>query len=503
MAAGRVIEQPVRSHFGESAIATVLAVLWLGRLVPQAARGTFCSDECFHAAAMHALRATQALPRELPEFYSGFRYFYHPAFHVLGALWLACFGEAGLHLLPVAVTAATLALLLSGAATGSRRSGAWAALAMMSVASYGDYAVRLYADGFVVFLFVAVAAAWRTFRFAPTTGRALSLGALAGIALLAKFTSMLWLALFAVSVVVALVRRDRALAQGLALAAVVALSIALPWWWRNQLLFGSAFYPAGAPDVDHALQALNAHRYSDPPLALLASCVHEAWAVCWLGALALMTLPAAAPADRPGHLSLLLGAVLAIMASVFGPYAALRHLDAFVAVLAVAAAMRLESGVPRDGGRTVRFTGGLLVFLGLVALFPRDHRADQEPPAELGPALAAVRQFTPTNARILSLWTYDTAYRTGRQATWPIPWGQEGHPVRLFRATDSQAFAEAMDAERIGWLLIPTEADSGAFDSANHPADFMAHVDTLVAHGALREAWSSDDLRLLGRTGAH
>jgi hypothetical protein len=31
----------------------------------------------------------------------------------------------------------------------------------------------------------------------------------------------------------------------------------------------------------------------------------------------------------------------------------------------------------------------------------------------------------------------------------------------------------------------------------------MAHVDTLVAHGALREAWSSDDLRLLGRTGAH
>ena len=74
--------------------------------------------------------------------------------------------------------------------------------------------------------------------------------------------------------------------------------------------------------------------------------------------------------------------------------------------------------------------------------------------------------------------------------------------MRLFRAMDAADLARVMDDERIGWLLIPTEPDSGGFDSANHPAGFMARVDTLLAHGALREAWSSDDLRLLARVPA-
>jgi hypothetical protein len=484
--------------------AALTVVLWLGKLLPQAARGTFSSDECFHAAAMHALLALHGLPRALPQFYSGFLYFYQPAFHGVGAFWLACFGEAGLHVLPVAVTATTLALLLSGAATGSRRSGAWAALALVSVGSYGDYAVRLYADGFVVLLFVGVAAAWCAFAGKPTRSRAVMLGALAGVALLAKFTSLLWLVLFAAALLAALVRRERARAGGLALALMLALAIVAPWWWRNQQLFGSAFYPAGAPDVDRALQALNTHRYSDPPLALLWACVREAWAPFAAALLAAVAL--AGRGAPPGRATLFVGALAALVVSVFGPYAALRHLDAFVAVMLVAAMPVIESALERGAFASRARAVGLGVLAlglasGLAALIHSDtHRADQEPPAELGPALQAVRQFTPANARILSLWTYDTAYHTGRQATWPIPWGQEGHPVRLFRATDAPALARAMDAEHIGWLLIPTEADSGAFDSANHPLDFMAHVDTLLAHGALREAWSSDDLRLLGRT---
>lgn len=499
-------EQPDRPA-ALSLVAALIVALWLGRLVPQAVRGTFSSDECFHAAAMHALLLGHGLPRVLPQFYSGFFYFYQPAFHVLGALWLACFGETGLHVLPVAVTAVTTALLLSGAATGSRRSGAWAALALISVASYGDFAVRLYADGFVVLLFVGAATAWCAFTGSPKRGRALTLGALAGVALLAKFTALLWLLLFAVALVAALVRGQRTRAQGLGVALALALAIVLPWWWRNQQLFGSAFYPAGAPDVDRALQTLNTRRYSDPPLALLWACVREAWAPFTAALVAAVSL--ASPGEVPsGRVTLFVAALVALVASVFGPYAALRHLHAFVAVMLVAAMPLIEGALDRGAFKaSARAWGALLLALalasGLAALIQCDgHRADQEPPVELGPALAAVRRLTPDNARILSLWTYDTAYHTGRQATWPIPWGQEGHPVRLFRAADAHALAQAMAAERIDWLLIPTEADSGAFDSANHPADFMAHVDTLLERGELREAWSSDDLRLLARVAA-
>ena len=175
-------------------------------------------------------------------------------------------------------------------------------------------------------------------------------------------------------------------------------------------------------------------------------------------------------------------------------------MDAFVVVVLIAATPLLAA---RLSARASAMLTLLLAAAALTSLLRMDDpRADQEPPAELAPAFQAVRTLTPPDARLLSLWTYDTAYHTGRQATWPIPWGQEGHPVRLFRAPTATALVTAMDEERIGWLLVPTEPDSGAFDSANHPAEFMARLDTLLAQGLLREAWSSDDLRLLGRTRA-
>ena len=62
-----------------------IAIAVVAVLTAQAGAARFFADECFHAHVARWIADHGALPRVLPEFYSGYAYAYPPLFHLIGA----------------------------------------------------------------------------------------------------------------------------------------------------------------------------------------------------------------------------------------------------------------------------------------------------------------------------------------------------------------------------------------------------------------------------------
>src|SRR5258706_7259002 len=95
-----------------------------------------------------------------------------------------------------------------------------------------------------------------------------------------------------------------------------------------------------------------------------------------------------------------------------------------VPLLALAASAAVWAAVERRRRLQRTIETGLLVIARVMVVGIGYLRAGVELPPPLEAAYAAIRERTPPEARILSVWTYDTAYYTERRATWPIPWSQ-------------------------------------------------------------------------------
>src|SRR5262249_38892974 len=143
---------------------------------------------------------------------------------------------------------------------------AGAVLLCVTNLSLAHFAVRFYVEGLTTLEFAIATALFLRHEARGGRGAALGLGAVAGLALLTKFTGWLLLLLILARAAFLAVRGERGRAGQLGIATLVALAIAAPWLVRNQILFGSPVYPAMAPDMDHALYTLNLHKFSVPPL---------------------------------------------------------------------------------------------------------------------------------------------------------------------------------------------------------------------------------------------
>jgi hypothetical protein len=110
---------------------------------------------------------------------------------------------------------------------------------------------------------------------------------------------------------------------------------------------------------------------------------------------------------------------------------------------------------------------------------------------------AAVRANVPPGETILSLATYDTFYYTGRDATWPIPWGQRNPPIEMFDDRDPEAILAHLKAHGIRWMLLPAEASRGAFNSGNFPYPFLMGVQRLNESGRVDLVWGRRDVALV------
>lgn len=475
-----------------AAIAATSVVL----LARQAAGARFFTDECFHAHVATRIAAEGALPVTLPAFYSGMPGSYPPLFHALGALWSAGFGPAALPWLNVAVWGVLLALLLGGLGAGLPRPARRGA-ALLCVASHwlSLHALRFYAE--MTFAALALAAALLALRLHRTgrVGEGVLLGLAAGSLALAKPAGAIAAVALAAAAAVAAARRSpRAVA--LAWGAAAALAVAAPWWIRNQLRFGSVLHPLGAPDLDPGLWAMHLARYEGSWLRYAERL--GAGTGPWIALAAALALGLAW--RRPGPPVVLLAGCLA--AAALAPLLPVHDPRHVLPLLPLAAAAACAVLFAAAGAARWRWVEVALLMVAAVHLarLP-DYRRALDLPPHLGEAYAAARAL-PAGSRLLSLWTYDTAFHTGRAATWPIPWGPSRTLAPLLETGDPDRLLAGLERHGVDAILMPVATGAAAFDGSNYPAGFVRAVRSLVATGRLRVAWASPRVALVVRRAA-
>jgi hypothetical protein len=113
--------------------------------------------------------------------------------------------------------------------------------------------------------------------------------------------------------------------------------------------------------------------------------------------------------------------------------------------------------------------------------------------------MRAIAEHTAPHETVLSVWTYDTLYDTGRPSTWPIAWGQADRPIEMFRTHDPDTFLAGLDRHRIGAILTPLRSDAPELGGSEGERSFLECAATLIQQGRLTVAWRSDRLALLVR----
>lgn len=485
----------------DAAIA-VVAIVSIVLLWREASTAWMSSDECFHAWVARWIASHVALPRVIPELYSGMPYFYPPLFHVVGAVAVAVAGTGSLPYLNLVLIALLFALLffapLPGVSAVARR---WTVAALISIPSLGLHSVRLYAEVLATLLAVAAILLLLALRARPRIGLAIALGVVTGLALLAKQPMVLLPALLAMLAAVFAVRGERRLAGLLVLAAALGVAIAAPFFARNALLFGSPFYPPVTTEAQRALDAMNTKLFSPSPAEFLRGAYRHAGPILpWLVAIPGAWAAARGPRDlRLGLLGLIAG--FAAVAPWIARFEA-RHLNPFFAV-AVLLALSLLSDLVRNR-RVVQIAvaAALIAAAGVMVVSPRDYRGFLNRPEPIREAVAAVRQHVPPGQRVLSLWTYETLYHGERPATWPIPWSPSADLLPLFTTGDRGVFLATLDRNQIGWLLVPRTTPPDRFDGANYPASFVRIFMELVEAGELEVVSMTENSGIVRRRSA-
>jgi hypothetical protein len=279
----------------------------------------------------------------------------------------------------------------------------------------------------------------------------------------------------------------------------VALAIALPMFVRNQVLYGSPVYPGLARDVDPWLMRLNQARFGGSWSGYLAG----VWGALgpWTVALAAAATVIAVRTRRRDATAALLAAVPAgIVVAMLSPFHEPRHVLPVVAVAALTGAVIVHDALAARPGRRwmLELALAAIAVTGVATL--GDRRSAHDLPPSLREAYAGIRERVPADATVLSVWTYDTVYHTGRSATWPIPWGQGARgPATLFRETRPAAFRDELDRLGIGWILMPREPGGATFNTGNYPESFARCVAALLERREARVAWASPALVLLER----
>ena len=482
--------------------AAAVALLFLALIAAQAGAARFFTDECFHAHVARWIAAHGTLPRVIPELYSGYAYSYPPLFHLVSAAAVRLAGVGALPWVNPALTALLLAVVVVAPPRGVDRSARrWALLICVGNAALATYALRFYAETLVVLLAAAASALFLRLR-AGGVAVAAGLGIVVGLAITAKTSALALLLALAGAGLLARARGRSPEAGRAALAVGIALLVATPFLLRNQLLFGSALYPAFAPDLDRALYRLHLERFGLATGAFYALAVGTLGPALLLGLAGLGSWIARRRAEpAAGHTGaaagLVLFALVALAAAPALPVHEPRHLLPLLPILALGGAVALASALPVRMRRWVDVALLAVVPIGL-AVVP-GLRARLDPPAPLRPAYAAVAAHVPEGGRVLSLWTYDTFYWSGRAATWPVPWGQADRPLEPLLARDAATLVAALDRHGIDAVLAPRHSNVERFDGSNYPRAFVSALAAGVEQGTLEVVWSNEGLALVVR----
>jgi len=474
--------------------AAYLVVLWR-----QASPALFASDECFHAYLSEWIAGHAAFPRTLPEFYSGLPYFYPPLFHLAGAAILKLSGTGALRYLNVVLTGllvvALYALPVPGVTRAARRCAVLLCLANRALSLY---AVRFYAETLATLLAVVVLLLLLRARARPGARAGALLGLAVGAALLAKQPAEVLPVLLVALAGLDLARGRRPEAMAMLVALGVALVVALPFFARNAMLFGSPFYPPITNNAQVALDAMNTRLFSlSAPMFYRNGLIVMGPIVPWLALIALGWNVARGRFDLVT--GLIAGSAAFILLAPWVPRFQPRHLNPVTAMLAVFGSMVLM-GALRDRRRLgLALQAVLIVWAVVFVTRLTGLRSGLDASPADREAYQAIASQVPAEGTVLSRFTYDTWYYARRKATWPIPWGETAGQLELFTVADPDRFLTALDRERIGYLLVPRSPSGPRFNGANYPQSFVTCVATLVEGGRLAVLWRSDRLALVAR----
>jgi len=487
--------------------ALAIAAWWLARLVPQALLARLHTDECFHATMASWLAAHHALPVVFPGLYSGLYCYYPPLYHIVGGIAVAAFGVAGFKLVNVAVSAAIVALAYTGARRlGAPPAGRWAVCLCVANAWLSYHAVRMYAEQLTTLLVLgAILGIVALARIVPGGGApersartraAVGLGVTVGLALVAKNSSLVLLALIAGLAGLEAARGARDRGRALALAGGVALAVAAPMFARNFALYGSPIYPAFAPDLHPLLYRLNASKYTPMPRVFyLTMALYMGPAI---GAFVLAALARTVVARRWRIEAGLLAVCVALV--LLGPLEPLldpRHLLPAIVAMAALGAIVVADTLAGRRAATVAIDLLLLALAATCVATMKDYRRLLDLPPDNDAVMAAVREHVPERESLLSLYTYDTYYYTQRSSTWPIPWGQKEHPLEMFQTSDCDSVVGAFARHRLRYALVPTSASADTFDGANFPRPFVSCMAELLEQGRIAVLWHSPTTALV------
>lgn len=475
-----------------------LGLFYLVTLWHQASAATFASDECFHAWISEWLAGHGRLPRTLPEFYSGLPYFYPPLLHLVGAVAVKLAGVGSLKTLNVLLTAvlfATLYLLpVPGLSRAARRAAVILCLASPALSLY---AVRFYAETLASLLAVLVVMLLLRARAHPGTGAGVLLGVAVGAALLAKQPAAVLPVLLLALAAIDRARGRRALATTMLVALVTGSILALPFFARNALLFGSPFYPPITTNAQVALDAMNTRLFSLPASAFYRNALSVVGPIVpWVAAAALAWNLSRGRFDLAT--GLLAACVAFVLMAPLLPRFQPRHLNPLTAMMALLGSLVLAGAL--EGRRRVAYAAQAVLILWGAAFATRmtglrsgfdASPADRE-------AYQAIATHVPPGGTVLSRSTYDTFYYSRRNATWPIPWGRSSDQLELFNERDPDRFLAELRRLGIDYLLVPRRTAVQRFNGANYTETLVDCVAALVDRGRLRVLWGSTDLALVG-----
>lgn len=468
----------------------------LARLAGFAAGARFTSDECFHAWMANWIAAHGTLPRVVEGLYGGFKYSYPPLLHLIGAAFVKLFGAPAFREVNVALLGALLAFAWVGLSrTVSRTAAALAVLALVAYPGLVLQGVRLYVEALSAALAVATVVALLAVEQKASRTRAVLLGIAAGLGLLAKQSGLVVLPVLGALAAFEAWRGRRERAAAYALALGVACALAAPLWIRNAMCFGSPLYPALGRDLDPRLLALNVRGFTPGWPRFMSETVRLAgWVV---PALLAAGLAIAAAGRRSLAPVLLIGGLLLLLLAPRVPMLDSRHAIPLVAALVVAAAATLAPALANVPALKRVVVAGLALFAAWTVATTPNIREPLDMAPWMEETWSAIRGNVPERQTILCIQTYDTFYYTGRDATWPIPWGQPDPPTEVFDAADPDTLMAALKRHQIRWLLLPTEARGAAFNSSNFPAPFMSAVQHLGMAGRIEYVWGRRELALL------
>ncbi|HKQ57810.1 MAG TPA: hypothetical protein VJY35_08060, partial [Candidatus Eisenbacteria bacterium] len=279
----------------------------------------------------------------------------------------------------------------------------------------------------------------------------------------------------------------------------VALLVAIPYFGRNAMLFGSPFYPPVPTQAQQVLDVMNTRLFSLPaPWFYRNALIVIGPLVPWL-AIAALTWNV-----LRGRFDLVTGLLASCVAFVLmGPFVPRfqpRHLNPVTAMMALLGSIALLRALPQPRWVPVALQVALIAWAGFALTRLSGLRSGLDASPGDRAAYQAIAEHVPAGETVLSRSTYDTFYYGRRNATWPIPWGNTAGQLPLFGERDPGRFLSTLDRLGIRYLLVPRRATGPRFTGANYPESLIDCVAALVASGRMTVLWGSSDLVLVART---